>query len=232
MIEEIFSYFDQNIITLLFFLIICIFIFKDTNIQIIFIISSIFYILGNYKNVKKNLIEIEQSHSNVKHIIQDNIKHRKELHINDNINDILKELKEYKKYNKNAYRTGYKYLKLFLYTFHEIENNNVKHGNIIFDNAFLYLREAVNNFQSISISVPQESYYHSLKTNNYKENKLGNNIGKLCKDLYQEGYYMLTNISLKLNGLWKQKPDIYSKEITFNADNTLPYSMFNDIELY
>ena len=232
MIEEIFSYFDQNIITLLFFLIICIFIFKDTNIQIIFIISSIFYILGNYKNVKKNLIEIEQSHSNVKHIIQDNIKHRKELHINDNINDILKEIKEYKKYNKNAYRTGYKYLKLFLYTFHEIENNNVKHGNIIFDNAFLYLREAVNNFQSISISVPQESYYHSLKTNNYEENKLGNNIGKLCKDLYKEGYYMLTNISLKLNELWKQTPDIYSKEITFNTDNTQPYSMFNEIELY
>lgn len=232
MIEEIFNYFDQNIVTLLFFLVICILILKNTNIQIIFILSSIFYIFGNYGSVKKKLIEIEQSHSNVKHIIEDNIKHRKELHINDNINNILKDLKEYKKYNKNAYRMGYKYLKLFLYSFHEIEHNNIKHGNIIFDNALLYLRESVNNFQSISISIPQESYYHSLKTNNYTENKLGNNIGKLCKDLYKEGYYMLTNVSLKLNELWKQNPDIYSKEITFNTDNTHPASMFNDIELY
>jgi hypothetical protein len=232
MIEEIFNYFDKNIITLLFFLIICIFIFKDTNIQIIVILSSVFYILGNYKDVKKNLIQIENSHSNVKHIIEDNVKHKTELHINDNINDILNELKEYKKYNKNAYRAGHKYIKLFLYSFHELEHNDIKHGNIIFDNAFLYLREAVNNFQSISISVPQENYYHSLKANNFKENKLGNNIGKLCKDLYQEGYLMLTNISLKLNELWNKNPDIYSKEIIFDTDGTLPSLTFNNIELY
>ena len=232
MIKEISTYFDKNIITLLFFLVICILALKDTNIQIIAILSGLLYILANYKEVIKTLIDIEQSHSKVKHIINDNIKEKKELHINDHINEIIQELKHYKKYNLNAYREGYKYLKLFLYSLHEIEHNEIKHGNIIFDNAFLYLRESVNNFQSISIAVPQESYYHSIKKDNFKENKLGNNIGELCKELYKEGYHLLTNISMKLNQIWESKPDMYTKQIDINTDNTFSSSIYNNQNIY
>ena len=232
MIKEISMYFDQNIVTLCFFLVICMLVIKDTNIQIVMVLSSVLYILVNYKKVIKTLIDIEQSHSKVKHIINDNIKEKKELHINDHINEIIKELRHYKKYNQNAYREGYKYLKLFLYSLYELEHNDIKHGNIIFDNTFLYLRESVNNFQSISVAVPQESFYHSIKRNNFKGNKLGNNIGELCKKLYQEGYYLLTNMSLKLNEKWADKPDIYNKQIDINTDNTFASSIYNDKNLY
>ena len=44
MIEQLLNYFDQNIVALSFLLIFCIFALKDTNIQVIAIISSIFYI--------------------------------------------------------------------------------------------------------------------------------------------------------------------------------------------
>ena len=225
MIEQLLNYFDQNIVALSFFLIFCIFALKDTNIQVIAIISGIFYIFVNYSDFKNVLIDIEKSHLKPKHIIQDNIKSQTEIHMNDHIKDILKELQQYKQYNKNAYREGYKYLKLFLYTLHEMEHNDIKHGNIIYDNCFLYLRESVNNFQSITISVPQETFYHSIKKSNFKENKLENNISKLCKELYREGYNLLTNLSIKLNDIWENNPDKFMKQIEINTNETFPALM-------
>lgn len=232
MIEQLLNYFDQNIVALSFFLIFCILALRNTNIQIIALISGLFYILVNYSNVKKVLIDIEKSNIKPKHIIQDNIKSQTEIHMNDNIKFILKELHQYKRYNKNAYREGYKYIKLFLYTLHELEHNDIKHGNISYDNCFLYLRESVNSFQSITIAVPQESFYHSIKNNNFKENKLENNIGKLCKELYREGYNLLTNLSLKLNDIWSKNPDRFMKQIEINSDETFPATMYQNTNIY
>ena len=36
---------------------------------------------------------------------------------------------------------------------------------------------------------------------------------KLSKDLYQEGYLLLYNLSLELNKRWKENPNINTKQI-------------------
>lgn len=92
------------------------------------------------------------------------------------------------------------------------------------------MKQALNNFQSISISVPEESFNQALKYNKFETTKLGNRIGKLCKRLHKHGYYLLYNLSLRLNESYfktssndpRMGPNIYRKEITLNAGKIEP----------
>ena len=38
-------------------------------------------------------------------------------------------------------------------------------------------------------------------------------ISQLAKDLYEEGYLLLYNLSLELNKRWKENPNINTKQI-------------------
>ena len=72
-------------------------------------------------------------------------------------------MKDYKKYNKKCYKNGYNYLKSYFYYMKQLENENLDHYIPVFDNAKLYLK-SLNEFQSLSISVPEDSYINSLKS--------------------------------------------------------------------
>ena len=111
---------------------------------------------------------------------------------------------------------------MFMFIIHDLERTDIEHPKQYFENAELYLKQSLNNFQSISISVPEEKLIHALKYNKYEPTKLGNKIGKLCKRLHKHCYYLLYNLSLRLNEKWIKNPDIYKNEITYNYKNVEP----------
>ena len=95
------------------------------------------------------------------------------------------------------------------------------------------MKNSLNHFQSISISVPEETFNETLKYNKFETTKLGNKIGKLCKRLHKHCYYLLYNLSLRLNEIWENEPDIYMSQITMNTDNVEPNSNINtNYEMY
>ena len=63
-----------------------------------------------------------------------------------------------------------------------------------------------------------------MKMNIFPKNTM--KITKLSKNLYQEGYLLLYNLSLRLNKRWEENPNIYNKQIIL--DHPFPYDDTND----
>ena len=166
--------------------------------------------------------DIQKSETPVERIIEDNKRSKKEIYYDEEINAILHKLKKCRKYNVNAYDDGFKEFKMFMFLIHDLEKLDISHPKQYFENAEIHLKNSLNHFQSISIAVPEETLNQALKYNKYETTKLGNKIGKLCKRLHKHCYYLLYNLSLRLNEIWKEKPDIYMSEITMNSENVEP----------
>ena len=214
-----------KLIILFSILIILLFQYLDTNI--IFILSFLLTCFLYHKDIMNILIRIEKEENKNEKLIEDNKRLKKEINFNEEITQILHKLKKYRKYNTNAYDDGYKQLKMFMFMIHDLERIDIAHPKQYFENAELYLKNTLNNFQSMSISVPEENLNQALKYDKYETTKLGNKIGKLCKKLHKHCHYLLFNLSLRLNEKWKEKPDIYMSEITINLGNVLPNDMNN-----
>ena len=204
-----------KILLLVSFVVILMFQYLDTNI--ILVLSFIITIFVYHKEIMNTFGEIQKSEKRVERVIEDNKRKKKEIHFDEEINTIVLKLKKYRKYNINAYEDGYKYLKMFMFILHDLEKTNIAHPKQYFENAELYLKKTLNHFQSISISVPEETFNESLKYNQFEPSKLGKRIGKLCKRLHKHCYYLLFNLSLRLNKLWEDNPDIYQSQITMNV---------------
>ena len=191
--------------------------YLDTNV--VLILSFIINIFIFHKQILGTFQEIQKSEKRTERVIEDNKREKKEIHFDDEMNKIILRLRKYRKYNTNAYDDGYRYIKMFMFIIHDLEKDDISHPRQYFENAQLYLKQALNNFQSMSISVPEETFNQSLKYNKFEPTKLGNRIGKLCKRLYKHGYYLLYNLSLRLNESFLKEPNMYRAEITLNSDN-------------
>jgi hypothetical protein len=202
----------------------------DTITLLLFLV--ILFIIVFHKNIFSTLNELNQNDTTKEKLIDGNKKVKKNINPDDTINTLLVQLKKYKKYNKISYKEGYKYIQLFVYTLHDLEKDTIKHPKHSFENAELYLKQGLNSFQSLSISVPEDTYINSLKYNDMEPHKLSSQIGKLCKELQQHCYYLLYNLSLRINKDFIENPDIYKKEITFNTDNVTESNTFMKYELY
>ena len=225
--------FQSDILLLIIILFILIFILKYFETNIIIILFLFIFIFVNYKDILNKYSEIKDKNKPIDRIIEDNRRLKREINITDELNEYLYKLKKYRKYNPQSYDEGYKYIKMFMYIIHDLEKDNISHPRQYFENAQLYLKKSINYFQSITISVPEEKYIHALKYNQYKETKLLNKIGLLCKDIYQYCYYLLYNLSLRFNKDFFDKPDIYKIEINLNVDQVEENNRFTDnYELY
>jgi len=221
---------QPNIKTLIIISLVFILMMKYFDTNVVLILSFIVNIFIFHKQILGTFQEIQKSEVRTERIIEDNKREKKEIHFDEEINAILMKLRKYRKYNRNAYEEGYKYIKMFMFIIHDLEKDEISHPRQYFENAELYLKQALNNFQSISISVPEESLNQALKYNKFEATKLGNRIGKLCKRLHKHGYYLLYNLSLRLNESYfktssddpRMGPNIYRKEITLNAGNVEP----------
>lgn len=217
---------QPNIKILLLISIIVILMFQYLNINIILILGFLLTLFIYHKDIIDTLKEIQKKEMPTERIIEDNKRKSKELNFDNEIDTIIHKLHKYKKYNRNAYDEGYNYLKMFMFTIHDLEKDNIAHPKQYFENAEIYIEKSLNNFQSISISAPEESLNNSLKYNKFESTKIGNRIGKLCKRLHKHCYYLLFNLSQRFNKDWIENPDIYKTEITMNSDNV---KSFHDI---
>jgi len=205
--------------------------YLETNVlTIIFIILFIFI---NHKEIQNTFTEIKDGERKIERVIEDNHRMKREIHFSEDLNKYLHKLRKYRKYNPQSYDEGYKYIKMFMYIIHDLEKDNIAHPRQYFENAQMYLKKSLNYFQSITISVPEEKYIHSLKYNKFEQTKLSNRIGKICKKLHQHCYYLLYNLSMRFNEDFFENPDIYKTEINLNADQVEESNTFTEKwELY
>jgi len=182
----------------------------DTKIIISF--AVILFIYVNYETIVEKTKGTDEVIINSK---KDEI--AEDMYYNTPIQELLDKFKKYKKYNKISYKQGVKYLRKFFKTIHILENPSITNYNQYFENASSYLKMSINNFQSISVSFSEKSFINSIKYDNSINNK-AEEIGKLCKELYNQCYYILLNLSIKFNKEWATNPHIYIKEIDMNPD--------------
>ena len=201
---------------------IIILLFKNTDINIILIIGVLMNIFLYHKEIMNVFEEIRTSESHPVRIIENNKRYKREVRFDDKIKRIVKKLKQYRKYNIVSYDEGFKHIRQFSFIMHDLEKLDIGHPRQHFENAEFNLKQALNYFQSISISVPEETLIHGLKYNKYESSKLGNKIGKLCKELQKHCYYLLFNLSLRLNESFDGNHDSYMAEITMNHENVEP----------
>ncbi len=146
-----------------------------------------------------------------------------DMYYSSRIHELLIQLKKYKKYNKVTYKTGVKYMRKFFKTVHILEKDELMNKNQYFEQAQLYLKESINHFQSITISLPERSLINGLKYNDYETTKKANQLSSIIKELYNECHYILMNIGITFNNEWEKSPNIYTREIDLNSDRVESY---------
>lgn len=152
-----------------------------------------------------------------------------DMFYNSRVEDILKRLKKFKKYNKVSYKTGVKYLRKFFKTVKILEYDNLYNRNQYYELANDYLKEALNHFQSISVSMPERSLKNAIKLGDFEELKKTNELSDILKELNKECYYILLNIGYVFNEKWSEKPNIYTREIDLNTDRVENYTKNNEV---
>ena len=179
-----------------------------------------------------------------------------DMYYNTKVHDLLVQLQDYKKYNKISYKEGVIYMRKFFKTIHILEkdaihgkfyinkhdskqkqlqdklnyeNKQIKNYNQYFENALIYLKTAINHFQSITISLPERGFIKGLKYGDYESTKKMNQLGILCKEIYNECYYILQNMSITFNKEWTEHPNIYTKEIDMNTDRVEQYNEKDEV---
>ena len=139
------------------------------------------------------------------------------------IQDILKRLRKYRRYNKVAYEKG---KTLLIQWHHGIRQltTDVSHPRQVYENTETYYQQALREFEGLGIASPSVSYGQSL-TKTYKGDKdrkqrdvkvhqdISTEVGEICKELQEYCYYKLYNLAIALNDDWNQDPDIYKTEI-------------------
>jgi hypothetical protein len=204
---------NRNIQTTLFISIVCISLFQLLDMKYIVTIG-VFILLIVYSSDMIQKTDTTPS-------IREDRKHDEisdDMYYNSKIHSLVTELKPFKKYNKVTYKEGVRYLRKFFKTIHILERDDISHYNPYFDNAHMYLKESINNFQSMAVSMPERNYNDGLKYNDFEVTKKTHVLGKICKELYNECYYILLNLSILFNERWSENPTHFTKEITFNAD--------------
>ena len=229
-LEKIIKLTTENLEIVILFFIVFMIMYQYFQVNIILILILLFLIII-FKNEIINIFENSNS-NNHERIIENNTRKKKELYSNKELNDILLKIKKFRKYNQDSYDKGMKYLEMFLFIIHDLEKDDISHPRQYFENAELYLSKSLNYFQSISISAPEENFIEALKYNKFNSSKLSNKIGLLCKDLHKHCYYLLYNLSLRFNEDWKENPDIYKSEISYNYENVKSNNEMNIYELY
>ena len=113
-----------------------------------------------------------------------------------------------------------------------LEDDNLHHYNQYFENAHQYLQKATNTFQSLGVEAEERKYIQALKFNDFEDSKDLSKISKISKQLYQEGYLLLYNLSLRLNQKWEISPSVFNKQIVL--DHPLPNDKYlsNHFDFY
>lgn len=200
--------------------------FDSKSILIIILLLILFYFYNQSNQIH---LDNHSNHTNQTSLNINNTKIKTNIAFDDETTSIINELKPYKKYNKKCYKKGIQYLKMFYFLIQELENNDIDHYQDKYENAGFYLKTSLNEFQSLTISVPEESYLNSIKFKKYEINH-NENIGNLCKKLHNHCYHLLFNLSLELNKKYTKDPKNYNSLII--NDNIMQSNFYHSLEMY
>ena len=152
-----------------------------------------------------------------------------DMYYNSKIHDLLIELKPFKRYNKVSYKEGVKYMRQFFKTIKILEHDDLYNRNQYFELANDYLKQAINHFQSISVSMPERSLKDAIKLGDFEATKKTNQLATIIKELYNQCYYILLNIGITFNKEWLDHPNIYTKEIDLNTERVESYNKNDEV---
>ena len=175
---------------------------------------TIIGLLSNETNIKKDIKKGEISD---------------DLYYTTTVHDLLVKLKPFKKYNKISYKEGVKYMRKFFKIVKILEHDKLYNRNQYFELARDQLKQSINHFQSLSISMPERSYIDAIKYNDQKITKKTTELSMILKELYNQCYYILLNIGITYNEEWSKEPNIYTREIDINVDRVESYNMKDEV---
>lgn len=140
----------------------------------------------------------------------------------------LKRLKPYRKYNKISYDSGRDYLRQFSVYIVTLQEKP-EHPRHTYENAESSYRAAINEFQSLSLSVPSHTLTHKLSDSSTIKDH-SHTIGLICKELRTYCHHLLHSFSTDINKDTYTSPDIYKSEIV--QHDIVGYNIVNPHELY
>ena len=120
-------------------------------------------------------------------------------------------------------------MRKFFKTVHILEYDNLMNRNQYYDLANDYLKQGINHFQSMSISMPERHLINGIKRGDFTPTKKTEELSKILKQLYNECYYILLNIGTTFNEEWSAKPNIYTREIDLNTDRVESYNKNDEV---
>lgn len=188
------------------------------DVKYIVALGIVLYISLNMKDIKEKITREE--------IDSD------KFFYNDKIHGLMDELRGYRRFNITAFTKGTKYFSKFFKLIKNIERVDMIHARQSFENAEYYLKKAINAFQSMTISVKEKSYSEHLK---FPDELRSVKIGRICKELYKECYYLLWNLSKKINERNKDEDhlDRYKTYFSYNTSITEAFDKYKEgTELY
>tara|TARA_B100000686_G_scaffold353623_1_gene459985 strand:+ start:2404 stop:3081 length:678 start_codon:yes stop_codon:yes gene_type:complete len=203
---------NKDIRIIIFLLLLFLFFLNNFETKTLVSILVLFVIINQYPKIKEN--------------IETNIMNRKEtkpllLNYNNKIENLFKKIKKYKKKSPYNYKEGMYYWVQFIKNTVLLEDDNLYNYNQYFDKAYYYLQRSMNLFQALGVEAKERKYIDAAKYNDFKNSKDLMEITEVVNELYQEGYSILYNLSLRLNKKWKEDPHVLNKEIVF--DHPVPF---------
>ena len=208
---------DENSIYFIFILLIFLTGFLDQ--KYIISIGVVVYILLNMNEFQEKIVRAK--------ILDDD-----QIFYNDKIHDIMGNLRHCRKYNIQSYHLGLKFLKRFFKSIDALERVDMTHTRLTFENGEYYLTTAINYFMTMTISVKEKSYGEQLKV---PTELRSTQIGTLCKQLHKECYYILWNLSKKLNESNKgeKNMDRFKTYLDYNTSRTDDFDKYKgDTEIF
>jgi hypothetical protein len=195
---------NQNTLIIFFLLFIILYICSNVSSNVligtIMIIIFLKYYKTVYKDINKDLF----------------MKKENDLNYNNKIENLLSELENYKKISPYKYNKGIEQWKSFINELSLLEDDKLYNYSQHFENALLYLKESTNTFMSFGVESKERKYVDGMEYGDFENTKELNRISKISRELYDEGYKILYNLSLRLNNKWLKNPNIHNKEIVLN----------------
>ena len=197
---------DKNMRVMLFILVLLLFFFNNFEIKTLVSILVIIVIINQYTIIKENIST---------KIMNKKGKNPLLLNYNNKIENLLKKVKKFRKKSPHNYKEGMYYWVHFMKNLDLLENDNLYNYNQYFENAYHYLQKSTNIFQALGVEAKERKYIEAAKYNDFVDSKELMEITGVAQELYQEGYSILYNISLRLNKKWRENPHVMNKEIVF-----------------
>ena len=191
---------NKKSLTSIFILIFALIILNKMNTNIILSIILIIIFVSQYPLFTKNFNTVFE-------------KNKTDYTYSPKIKELFKKLKKHKGISIFNYQKGLDYWKQFIKHINLLENDKLENYNQYFDNAYNYLTLSVNMINSLGVGSYDRKYIDGMKYGDYESSKNMKEINEISTKLFEEGYLLLYNLSMKLNIKWRENTNIHNKEI-------------------